>query len=115
MPRRIEMNIMERGLDRKRYVRMQWNGVNIGDRLTDNKTEPDDYRFHDVCVLSAKVRNLVRRLLFVSRFDSEEQLVPFVMFARGGRATTGKGLVEQPCIGDMVGLHPAPVGERTAA
>ena len=45
LPRRIEMNIMERGLDGKRYVRMQWNGVNIGDRLTDNKTEPDDYRF----------------------------------------------------------------------
>ena len=24
------------------------NGVNIGDRLTDNAVEPDDYRFHDV-------------------------------------------------------------------
>lgn len=48
LPRRIEMNIMERGADGKRYVRMQLNGVNIGDRLTDNKTEPDDYRFHDV-------------------------------------------------------------------
>ena len=53
LPRRIEMNIMERGLDGKRYVRMQWNGVNIGDRLTDNKTEPDDYRFHDVSILPA--------------------------------------------------------------
>jgi NTP pyrophosphatase (non-canonical NTP hydrolase) len=48
LPRRIEMNIMERGVDGKRYVRMQCNGVNIGDRLTDNKTEQDDYRFHDV-------------------------------------------------------------------
>ena len=26
----------------------QCNGVNTGDRLTDNALEPDDYRFHDV-------------------------------------------------------------------
>jgi hypothetical protein len=31
-------------------------------------------------VLSAKLRNLGRRLLFIGRFDPEEQLVPFVMF-----------------------------------
>ena len=30
------------------YVFQQCNGVNIGDRLTDNALEPDDYRFHDV-------------------------------------------------------------------
>jgi len=24
------------------------NDVIVGDRLTDNKAEPDDYRFHDV-------------------------------------------------------------------
>ena len=24
------------------------NGINIGDRLTDNAMNPDDYRFHDV-------------------------------------------------------------------
>ena len=28
-------------------LRTQCNGLNIGDRLTDNKTEEDDYRFHD--------------------------------------------------------------------
>ncbi|AOY96110.1 hypothetical protein BKK79_31230 [Cupriavidus sp. USMAA2-4] len=30
------------------YVIQQMKGVNIGDRLTDNRTEPDGYRFHDV-------------------------------------------------------------------
>jgi MazG C-terminal domain len=30
------------------YVFQQCNGINIGDRLTDNALEPDDYRFHDV-------------------------------------------------------------------
>ena len=70
-------------------------------------------------VLTAKVRKArtrdgsARRI--VAGFDSEKEFVPFVMFARGGRATAGKGLVEQLCIGDMVGLHPAPVGEGTAA
>jgi MazG C-terminal domain len=29
-------------------VIQQLNGVNIGSRLTDNRLEPDDYRFHDV-------------------------------------------------------------------
>jgi NTP pyrophosphatase (non-canonical NTP hydrolase) len=71
LPRRIEMNIMERGLDGKRYVRMQWNGVNIGDRLTDNKTEPDDYRFHDVfhmaCAAILGWSPVTRALLKVKR------------------------------------------------
>lgn len=30
------------------YVIQQLRGVNIGDRLTDNRTEADGYRFHDV-------------------------------------------------------------------
>lgn len=52
LPRRIEMNIAERGSKEKRYVRLRCNEVNIGDRLTDNKAEEDDYRFHDVFHLS---------------------------------------------------------------
>ena len=48
LPRRIEMNIAERGSEEKRYVRLRCNEINIGDRLTDNKAEQDDYRFHDV-------------------------------------------------------------------
>jgi hypothetical protein len=30
------------------YVIQRLNGVNIGDRLTDNRADPDGYRFHDV-------------------------------------------------------------------
>ena len=48
LPRRIEMNIAERDSREKRYVRLRCNEINIGDRITDNKAEEDDYRFHDV-------------------------------------------------------------------
>jgi NTP pyrophosphatase (non-canonical NTP hydrolase) len=48
LPRRIEMQIFERTVNSQTYVFLRRNGVNIGDRLTDNKLEKDDYRFHDV-------------------------------------------------------------------
>ncbi len=48
-PRQFSMHFIERiGAEGKPYVIQQLNGVNIGDRLTDNRTEPDGYRFHDV-------------------------------------------------------------------
>lgn len=48
-PRTFEMHFIEREYDDGNpYVIQQLNGVNIGDRLTDNRTEPDGYRFHDV-------------------------------------------------------------------
>lgn len=48
-PRKIEMRFIEQHKkDGTPYVIQQWNGVNIGDRLTDNRLEPDGYRFHDV-------------------------------------------------------------------
>jgi NTP pyrophosphatase (non-canonical NTP hydrolase) len=48
-PRRFEMHFIEREYDDgKPYVIQRLNDVNIGDRLTDNRTEPDGYRFHDV-------------------------------------------------------------------
>jgi hypothetical protein len=34
--------------DRRTYVLQQCQGINIGDRLTDNRILGDDYRFHDV-------------------------------------------------------------------
>jgi NTP pyrophosphatase (non-canonical NTP hydrolase) len=48
LPRRIVMDIAERGTAQRRYVRLRCNGITIGDRLTDNKADEDDYRFHDV-------------------------------------------------------------------
>lgn len=48
LPRHIEIDITERGPEGGKYVRLRCNGINIGDRLTDNKADEDDYRFHDV-------------------------------------------------------------------
>jgi NTP pyrophosphatase (non-canonical NTP hydrolase) len=48
LPRRIEMLITEKTVGSKSFVFQKCNGINIGDRLTDNKAEQDDYRFHDV-------------------------------------------------------------------
>ncbi|VVD26540.1 nucleoside triphosphate pyrophosphohydrolase family protein [Paraburkholderia dioscoreae] len=51
--RKFDVHFIERfyneGQENERpYVIQQIRGVNIGDRLTDNRTEPDGYRFHDV-------------------------------------------------------------------
>lgn len=48
LPRRIEMLILEKKSGTKTVVIQKCNGINIGDRLTDNKAQQDDYRFHDV-------------------------------------------------------------------
>lgn len=48
LPRRIEMYFDERTVNGKTYVSQRCNGINMGDRLTDNRIEQDDYRFHDV-------------------------------------------------------------------
>ncbi len=48
LPRRIVMYFDERNVKGKTYVFQTCRGINIGDRLTDNKFEEDDYRFHDV-------------------------------------------------------------------
>ncbi len=48
LPRRFEMVVREHEVNGKTYVVQERNGVLIGDRLTDNKRESDDYRFHDV-------------------------------------------------------------------
>lgn len=49
LPRRIEMRFKEKTTeDGRTYVLQQCQGINIGDRLTDNRIPGDDYRFHDV-------------------------------------------------------------------
>jgi hypothetical protein len=42
------MEIFEKEVGGNIYVYQRCNGIKIGDRLTDNKIEEDDYRFHDV-------------------------------------------------------------------
>ncbi len=71
LPRRIEMEIFEREVAGKTYVFQRCNGIFIGDRLTDNKLEEDDYRFHDVFHLAyASILGwspVIRRLFKVKR------------------------------------------------
>jgi NTP pyrophosphatase (non-canonical NTP hydrolase) len=48
LPRHFTITFSERQVGDRRYVVQQMNEVNIGDRLTDNRRNADDYRFHDV-------------------------------------------------------------------
>lgn len=48
LPRKMSFHFIERELNGKKFVIQRLNDVNIGDRLTDNRIEPDGYRFHDV-------------------------------------------------------------------
>lgn len=48
LPRRIKITVEEIEVNGKKYVLQKCNGILLGDRLTDNKVEQDDYRFHDV-------------------------------------------------------------------
>lgn len=48
LPSKLVVDIFERQIRDRTYVFQQCNGINIGDRLTDNATVSDDYRFHDV-------------------------------------------------------------------
>lgn len=49
LPRKLEIEIFERtGCGSRSFVMQRSKGITIGDRLTDNILEEDDYRFHDV-------------------------------------------------------------------
>jgi len=48
LPRHIRMVIEEKDINGRLFVIQKCHGIKIGDRLTDNRTENDDYRFHDV-------------------------------------------------------------------
>ncbi|MCZ4342634.1 nucleoside triphosphate pyrophosphohydrolase family protein [Sphingomonadaceae bacterium G21617-S1] len=48
LPRRMTIDVYERKVRGQTFVFQRSSGVYVGDRLTDNAVEPDDYRFHDV-------------------------------------------------------------------
>lgn len=48
LPRKMEIDVYERTVRGQDYVFQRSRGVYVGDRLTDNAIEQDDYRFHDV-------------------------------------------------------------------
>jgi NTP pyrophosphatase (non-canonical NTP hydrolase) len=48
LPREFTIKFIRRVIRGKEYIVQQLDGVNIGDPLTDNRTESDGYRYHDV-------------------------------------------------------------------
>ena len=76
LPRELRIEFIERGDTDSRHVVQRLSNVYIGDRLTDNSHEQDDYRFHDVFHL-AYVAHLgwspvIRALLKVKRKSRPE-------------------------------------------
>src|SRR5215470_561778 len=66
--------------------------------------------------LSAEVRKWETSVGFrFSRFDSNEELVPCMVFARRSGAAAWKGFAEHLGVGDLVDFHPAPAGQRATA
>jgi len=76
LPRQIAITFKEKEVGGKQYVLQQCGGINIGDRLTDNRTEQDDYRFHDVFHLAYAAilgwSPVLRALLRVKRKSKPE-------------------------------------------
>jgi hypothetical protein len=54
-------------------------------------------------------------LIFIRRFDSDEELVPFLVFARFGGPASRKGPAQQLEIRDEILLCPSPVRQFLAA
>jgi hypothetical protein len=78
-PRELRMQFIQRNPPDGRgnpYVIQRLNEVNIGDRLTDNRTRADGYRFHDVFHLAYMVHlgwsPVLRALLKVKRKSDAE-------------------------------------------
>ena len=71
LPSKLEFFIGEDTNGSKSYVIQKCNGIIIGDRLTDNKSEHDDYRFHDVFHMAFAVHlgwsPVLRALLHLKR------------------------------------------------
>lgn len=77
LPRQFTVFFEEQTVGDKVYVLQNCNGIFIGDRLTDNKTEKDDYRFHDVFHFAYAVHlgwSPVLRALFRVKRKSEPDL-----------------------------------------
>jgi NTP pyrophosphatase (non-canonical NTP hydrolase) len=51
-PREIRIAFKEKDIRGKKFVIQKCNDINVGDRLTDNRANEDDYRFHDVFHIS---------------------------------------------------------------
>ncbi len=48
LPRSLEVAFRERTHGEQKVVILRCNGINFGDRITDNILDPDGYRYHDI-------------------------------------------------------------------
>lgn len=48
LPRRLQVDFLEQARGSQKAVLLRCNGINFGDKLTDNIEDPDGYRFHDI-------------------------------------------------------------------
>ena len=48
LPRLLQIEFKERPRGEQKAIILRCNGINFGDRLTDNIEDPDDYRYHDI-------------------------------------------------------------------
>lgn len=77
LPRRLEVEFRERANGEQRVVLLRCNGINFGDRLTDNIEDPDWYRYHDIFHFAYAVHlgwsPVVRALLRCKRKSSSKK------------------------------------------
>ena len=84
LPERFEITIRQRPSGQ---TCLQWNGVFIGDPLTDNIADSDGYRYHDVFHLDACRHSATGRLHFGQLIKHKRKTCPKVDEAQdGGRA-----------------------------
>jgi NTP pyrophosphatase (non-canonical NTP hydrolase) len=71
LPRRLDVEFRERSHGQQSVVILRCNGINFGDRITDNIQDPDGYRYHDIFHFSHAVHlgwsPVVRALLRCKR------------------------------------------------
>lgn len=48
LPRHLDIEFWERSEGERKIVILRCNGINFGDRLSDNIQDPDGYRYHDI-------------------------------------------------------------------
>jgi NTP pyrophosphatase (non-canonical NTP hydrolase) len=91
LPRRLDIEFKERRRGAHKAVVLRCNGINFGDRLTDNIQDPDEYRYHDIFHFAYAVHlgwsPIIRGLL-----RSKRKSVPEVDEAQDGARA---GIIEE--------------------
>ncbi|WP_141593825.1 pyrophosphatase [Myxococcus sp. AB056] len=81
LPRLFTVDFIERGTPESPQILLRYNGINIGDRISDNIADPDGYRYHDIFHFAYAVylgwspvlRSLLRSKRKSDRFTDENQ------------------------------------------